>query len=304
MAGMLDGKVALVTGAGHGIGRSHALELAKHGAKVVVNDLGGSHTGEGTGRVADEVVAIIKARGGEAVADFGDVSNEAQADAMVRRGVEEWGRFDILVNNAGIVRDKTIWNMTVEDFDLVVAVHFKGSWLTCRSAARHWREEAKANGTGKVYGRIINTTSGAGLTGNFGQSNYAPAKAALASLSQTLSLELASIGVTVNTISPGAITRLSAAFSKADSVREADDYAEGEWDPTGPTVSSPVVAWLGSDEAAHVSGMCLRPLGEKLHLMKGWSEERTITTKKGWDATTLGRVLGTDIFCTRTPGMR
>ena len=111
-------------------------------------------------------------------------------------------------------------------------------------------------------------------------------------------------GARVNTISPGAITRLSAAFSKADSVREADDYAEGEWDPTGPTVSSPVVAWLGSDEAAHVSGMCLRPLGEKLHLMKGWSEERTITTKKGWDATTLGRVLGTDIFCTRTPGMR
>ena len=203
MAGMLDGKVALVTGAGHGIGRSHALELAKHGAKVVVNDLGGSHTGEGTGRVADEVVAIIKARGGEAVADFGDVSNEAQADAMVRRGVEEWGRFDILVNNAGIVRDKTIWNMTVEDFDLVVAVHFKGSWLTCRSAARHWREEAKTSPNGKVYGRIINTTSGAGLTGNFGQSNYAPAKAALASLSQTLSLELASIGVTVNTISPG-----------------------------------------------------------------------------------------------------
>ena len=169
MAGMLDGKVALVTGAGHGIGRSHALELAKHGAKVVVNDLGGSHTGEGTGRVADEVVAIIKARGGEAVADFGDVSNEAQADAMVRRGVEEWGRFDILVNNAGIVRDKTIWNMTVEDFDLVVAVHFKGSWLTCRSAARHWREEAKTGpyGTTIAHGLLTLSMIGALNAGLF-----------------------------------------------------------------------------------------------------------------------------------------
>lgn len=303
MTRLLEGKVALVTGAGHGIGRAHALELAKHGAKVVVNDLGGAVTGGGSGRVADTVVNIIRARGGEAVSDFGDVSDEAAAEAMVRRGIEEWGSFDILVNNAGIVRDKTIWNMSVEDFDLVVKVHFKGTWLTCRAAARHWREAAKAAG-GKIYGRIINTTSGAGLMGNFGQSNYAPAKAAIACLSQTLSLELASIGVTVNTISPGAITRLSATHAGADKVREADEYGPDEWDPLGPAVSSPVVAWLASAEAQYLSGVCLRPLRDKLFVMQGWSEGKAVTTQSAWDVSQMGRIVGIDLFGVRAGGMR
>ena len=302
MSGLLEGKVALVTGAGHGIGRAHALELAKHGAKVVVNDLGGDVSGGGSGKVADTVVDIIKSRGGQAIADYGDVGEEQSADAMVMRGVEEWGRFDILVNNAGIVRDKAIWNMSLEDYDLVMKVHLRGAWLTCRSAARHWRNEARSSG-GSVYGRIINTTSGAGLLGNFGQSNYATAKAAVAGLSINLSLELASIGVTVNTISPGAVTRLSAGVSGGAKVREADEYAEGEWDPVGPNVASPIVAWLASPEAAHVSGMCLRPLGDKLHLMQGWTEAKTISTDKPWDATKLGRTLGVEIFGTRARGM-
>ena len=142
MASLFDltGKVALVTGAGHGIGRGHALELAAQGAKLVINDLGSSAKGEGSGRDADVVVEIIKARGGEASADYGNVADEANALAMVRRGIDEWGRLDIVVNNAGIVRDKAIWNMSVEDFDAVMNVHVRGTWLTCRAAAQHWRE--------------------------------------------------------------------------------------------------------------------------------------------------------------------
>src|SRR5688500_1657225 len=144
--GLLDGKVAIVTGAGHGIGRAHALELAKHGAHVVVNDLGSSVRGEGSGRDADQVVEIIAQRGGTAVADYGDVSDEAAAEAMVARAHEEWGHLDILVNNAGIVRDRVIWNMSVDDFDLVMKVHVRGPWLTARAAAKRWREQVKADG--------------------------------------------------------------------------------------------------------------------------------------------------------------
>src|SRR5205807_358015 len=178
MSRLLEGKIALVTGAGHGIGRGHALELAKHGASVVVNNLGTSVRGEGSGRDAEQVVAVIEKRGGVAVPDFGDVGEEEEAEAMVQRAIDEFGRLDILINNAGIVRDRALWNMGTDDFDLVMRVHVRGTWLTSRTAARHWRDRAKAEG-GPVFGRIINTTSGAGLVGNFGQSNYATAKAAI-----------------------------------------------------------------------------------------------------------------------------
>jgi NAD(P)-dependent dehydrogenase (short-subunit alcohol dehydrogenase family) len=305
MAALLEGKVALVTGAGHGIGRAHALELARHGARVVVNDLGGSVKGGGSGRVAEEVCEIVRSRGGQAVADFGDVGDEAHADAMVRRGIETFGRFDILVNNAGIVRDKAIWNMSIEDFDLVTRVHLRGTWLTCRAAARHWREAAKAQG-GSVYGRIINTTSGAGLLGNFGQSNYATAKAAVAGLTQTLSLELASIGVTVNAIGPAAITRLTTeGNAKAPPAREADEIGDDEWDALGPAVSSPLVAWLASAESQHLSGQVLRASRDKIYWMQGWHEARAVSNgNKPWKAGELGRVLNVDLFGIRAGGLR
>ena len=270
-----------------------------------MNDLGGSVRGEGVGRVAEEVCDIIRSRGGVAVPDFGDVGDEAQAQAMVQKGITEFGRFDILVNNAGIVRDKTIWNMSVEDFDAVTRVHLRGTWLTCRAAAKHWRDAAKANG-GSVYGRIINTVSGAGLVGNFGQSNYATAKAATAGLTQTLSLELASIGVTVNAIGPAAITRITTeGNAKAPVAKEADQLGEDEWDPLAPNVSSPLVAWLASAEAAHLSGQVLRANRDKIFWMHGWHEAKTVSNgNKPWKATELGRVLGADLFATRAPGLR
>ncbi|HVV29582.1 MAG TPA: SDR family NAD(P)-dependent oxidoreductase [Mycobacteriales bacterium] len=303
MSQLLEGRVALVTGAGHGIGRAHALELARHGARVVVNDLGGSVSGEGAGRDAQTVADIITARGGEAVADFGNVADEAAADAMVARGIEQWGRLDIVVNNAGIVRDRAIWNMDVADFDLVMNVHVRGSWLTSRAAARHWRAVAKEAG-GTTYGRVINTVSGAGLLGNFGQSNYATAKAGIMGLTLTLSLELAGIGVTVNAISPGAITRLSATTMPGATPREADEREGEEFDPLGPGVSSPIVAWLASPEAERVSGQCLRAMREDLQLLKGWSAAAAASNGgKAWDAAKVGRTIDTQLFGTRAAGL-
>jgi len=276
MAALLEGRTALVTGAGHGIGQAHALELARHGACVVVNDLGSSVSGEGSGRDADRVADAIGAMGGTAVADYGDVGDETAAEAMVARAVDAWGRLDILVNNAGIVRDRAIWNMEANDFDAVMRVHVRGSWLTCRAAARHWRECAKSGDA--VAGRIINTTSGAGLRGNFGQSNYATAKAALTGLSATTGLP---------------------------EPTEPLDLDPDDWSQFDPRISSPAVAWLASEASAGVSGQCFRVMGEHLHWMQGWREQVTISNGgRHWDATTLARTLETDVFGTRAPGLR
>ena len=301
--GMLDGKVAIVTGAGHGIGRGHAMELARHGAKVVVNDLGGSVKGEGQGRDADLTVDIIKDRGGEAIPNFADVADYEAAGAMVQQAVDTWGHLDVLVNNAGIVRDGAIWNMSEADFDAVLRVHVKGSWAPCHWAARHWRDRAKAGET--FTGRVINTTSGAGLVGNFGQTNYATAKAGLTGLTQTLSLELAKLGVTVNCVGPAAATRITATMPGAPEVIEPEDVPEDEWNRMDPAVSSPLVAWLASDGSQHVTGQVIRAVAENIIWMKGWTDGPTLSNGgKRWDATTLGTKLATDIFGTRAPGLR
>jgi NAD(P)-dependent dehydrogenase (short-subunit alcohol dehydrogenase family) len=303
MTRLLEGKVALVTGAGHGIGRGHALELARQGAKVVVNDLGGGVHGGGAGRDAEVVVDIIKARGGEAVADFGDVSNEAAADAMVQRGLDEWGQIDIIVNNAGIARDKAIWNMTVEDFDMVMNVHLKGTWLTCRAASRIWRAAAKA-GSGRYPGRVINTTSGAGLLGHFGQSNYATAKSAIAGLTLTLSLELASIGATANMISPAGLTRITATIGVGEP-KEADEFDPEGFDRLDPSLASPIVAWLASDESQMVTGQCIRAVGDELAVLKPWHVGgSTSSGGKRWKTEEIGKVIATELFGTRAPGLR
>ena len=293
--GMLDGKVAIVTGSGHGIGRGHAMELAKHGAKVLVNDLGGSVTGEGAGRAADETVALIEAKGGEATPNYGDVSNHDQCGEMVQQAIDTYGKLDIVVNNAGIVRDAAIWNMPVENWDVVMAVHVRGTWSMSHFAAKYFREQNKA-GAG-INGRIINTTSGAGLGGNFGQTNYATAKAAIAGLTLTLAQELASSNVTVNCIGPAGLTRITATMPGAGEAFEPDDVAEGEFHPMDPKNSSPVVAWLASDEADYITGQIIRVLYDQIILMKGWSEKVVIASgNQTWDATKLGPRMAAEVF--------
>ncbi|MCU1355455.1 MAG: short-chain dehydrogenase/reductase, partial [Acidimicrobiales bacterium] len=196
-----------------------------------------------------------------------------------------------------------IWNMSEGDFDAVLNVHVKGTWAPCHWAARHWRDRSKV---GVAFaGRVINTTSGAGLVGNFGQTNYATAKAGIAGLTQTLSLELYKLGVTVNCVGPAAATRITGTMPGAPEVIEADDVPEGEWNRMDPSVSSPLVAWLASDEAQHVTGQIIRAVAEDIILMKGWSEGPTLNNGgKRWDATKLGMQLATDVFGTRAPGLR
>ena len=301
--GLLDGKVAIVTGAGHGIGRGHALELAKHGAKVVVNDLGGTVGGEDASKDADLTVKLIESRGGEAVANYEDVADHEGAGRMVAQAVDTWGELDVLVNNAGIVRDGAIWNMADSDFDAVMRVHVKGTWSPSHWAAKHWRQRANDGET--FTGRIINTTSGAGLVGNFGQTNYATAKAAIAGLTQTLSLELHRLGVTVNAVGPAGATRITATMPGAPAVIEPDDLGEDEWNPMDPSVSSPLVAWLASDQAQHVTGQVIRAVAENIIWMRGWTDGPTVGNGgKRWDANALGTQLATDLFGTRAPGLR
>ncbi|HEV3358629.1 MAG TPA: SDR family NAD(P)-dependent oxidoreductase [Pseudonocardiaceae bacterium] len=302
MSGLLAGKVAVVTGAAHGIGRGHALEFARQGATVIVNDLGTSVRGEGAGRDADDVVKLITANGGVAIADYADVADEDQATALVERAHEEFGRLDVVVNNAGIVRDKVVWSMPTADFDAVMRVHVRGTWLLTHLAAKKWRARAK---TGERFtGRVINTTSGAGLVGNFGQTNYATAKAAIVGLTLTASLELYKYGITVNAVGPGGMTRLTATAAAGDAF-EPDSLDADEYHPMDPAGSSPLVAWLASDEAQHVTGQVIRAIHDKIYLMGGWHEKATISNGgKRWDATTLGARLATDIFHTRAPGLR
>lgn len=302
MSDLLAGKVAIVTGAAHGIGRGHALELARHGAKVVVADLGTSVTGEGSGTDADEVVSLIEKAGGSAIANYGDVADEESVKALFDQATEAFGRVDVVVNNAGIARDKVIWNMSAQDFDLVMRVHVRGSWLTTREAAQRWRARSKAGE--KFTGRVINTTSGAGLTGNFGQSNYATAKAAIVGLTLTTSLELYRLGVTVNAIGPGGMTRITATMPGQGEAFEPDSLAPGEYHPMDPAGSSPLVAWLASDEAQYVTGQVIRAINDKIHLMGGWTEDATISADgQRWDATTLGMRIATDIFKSRARGL-
>ena len=235
--GKLEGKVALVTGAGGGLGRTHALLLAAEGAAVVVNDLGGARDGTGAGStMADAVVAEIQAGGGQAVADYGSVSDEAAAKAMVKACVDNFGKIDICINNAGILRDKSFKNMTNELWDIVVDVHLRGTYLVAKAA---WDQMLE----GGIGGRIVNTSSTSGLIGNFGQTNYGAAKAGIAGLTRVLALEGIKYGITVNTLAPVAWSRLTEDIMPED--------VEARF---APEKVSPVVVWLCTDDAANVTG--------------------------------------------------
>lgn len=241
--GRLDDRVAVVTGAGRGIGKEIALLMAREGAKVVVNDLGGHTDGTGTTNIAEEVVEEIRAMGGEAVANTESVAEVAGGESMVKSALDAFGGMDILVNNAGILRDKTIFNMQEADWDAVMAVHLKGHYCCSRPFAKYIREN---NHTGA---RIINFSSVSGLYGNFGQANYGAAKAGIAGFSRVLALELAKYACTVNTISPGALTRMTIPLreNRGEKV-EDEDLAAG-----GPQHIAPIVVWLAAAESAGIT---------------------------------------------------
>ena len=262
--GLLDGKVAIVTGGGRGLGRAHCLALAEAGATVVVNDLGSGLHGEQSGESpADEVAAEIIKLGGRAVTNHRSVADWQATEALVEETVTEFGRLDIVVNNAGIIRDRMIFSMTEADFDAVIAVHLKGTFALTRHACAYWRDAFKRGE--RIAGRIVNTTSGTGLFGQVGQSNYGAAKAGIANLTAITAMEMRRYGVTANAISPIAATRMTAELLK--------DGTPGEngFNPLDPANSSGVVVYLASDAAGWLTGQVLRVDGGKLNVMRSWT---------------------------------
>jgi NAD(P)-dependent dehydrogenase (short-subunit alcohol dehydrogenase family) len=261
--GILDGKVALVTGAGRGIGREHALMMASEGAKVVVNDLGGDTSGAGADATpAQEVVAEIEAMGGEAVVNGGNVAKFDEAEAMIQQGVDTFGDINIVVNNAGILRDRMLFSMSEDDWDAVIAVHLKGTYAPSHHAAKYWRERAKAGED--VYGRIINTASPSGIYGNVGQTNYGAAKAGIASFSVIAAQELVKYGVTVNCLAPTAWSRMTADLMGGDAA--PDGLAE----KISPRWIAVITTWLASPEAQNVTGRVFDIRGDQLGIAEGW----------------------------------
>ena len=266
--GMNDGRVAIVTGAGRGIGREHALLLAAEGAQVVVNDLGGSPDGSGadTGP-AQEVVEEIEGRGGEAVANTDDISSWAGAERLIAQALDIYGRLDVLVNNAGILRDRMLANMTEAEWDAVVQVHLKGTFAPSHFAAAHWREQVKAGE--EVDGRIVNTTSASGIYGNVGQTNYGAAKAGIAAFTIIAAKELARYGATVNAVAPGALTRLTESIGMGRLPDEAKETMS-------PRHIAPVVCWLASPLSRHVTGRVFDVSGRMISVAEGWHRGPTM----------------------------
>lgn len=262
MTRLCEGRVAIVTGAGRGIGREHALSLAFHGAKVVVNDLGGNTDGTGSDQsLAQQVVDEIRAMGGEAVANGDSVSSWEGAQRLINTAIETFGDLHAVVNNAGILRDRVLVNMTEEEWDAVINVHLKGTFAPSRWAAAYWREQSKAGRP--VSGRIINTTSVSGIYGNPGQTNYGAAKAGIASFSNIAALELSRYGVTVNCVAPVALTRMTEGLGPAP---ETDQDREAR----SPRWIAPIVTWLASSESAGVTGRVFEASGQTLAIAEGW----------------------------------
>jgi NAD(P)-dependent dehydrogenase (short-subunit alcohol dehydrogenase family) len=262
--GMLDGKVAVVTGAGRGIGRGEALLLAVEGARVVVNDVGGEWDGTGQDpRPASEVAEEIAAAGGEAVAHHQDISEPDGARSLISQALKAWGRLDCVVNNAGILRDRMVFNMVPQEWDGVIKVHLRGTFLCTQAACAHWRERSKAGN--QDGGRIVNTSSTSGLLGIAGQANYGAAKAGIAGFTQIVSMEMARYGVTVNAIAPGARTRMTEQTFGELTV------PEGAFDPLAPENIAPLVTYLCSDQAASITGQVFGITGGLVQLYQGWT---------------------------------
>lgn len=272
--GQLDGKVALVTGAGGGLGECHALLLAKEGAMVVVNDLGGSRDGTGGGGgMADQVVDKIKAAGGKAVADYGSVSNEDDAKAMVQRAVDEFGKIDFLIANAGILRDKSFKNMTNDMWDIVIDVHLRGTYLTVKAAYDQMIEQGHG-------GSIVVTSSTSGLIGNFGQTNYGAAKAGIAGLARSLFQEGIKYNIRVNILAPAAWSRMT---------EDIFPQGKGMEDLLSPDKVSPLVVWLGSDDAKQVSGRTFLVQGNNVQMLS-WQSHTIAMKDNQEDAFTVAEI--------------
>jgi NAD(P)-dependent dehydrogenase (short-subunit alcohol dehydrogenase family) len=275
----LDGKVAIVTGAGRGIGRGHALLLAAEGARVVVNDLGGAVEGSGADATpAQQVAKEIIDAGGEAVVNGDDVSTWDGAQLLVNQAIDAFGDLHVLVNNAGILRDKMSFNMGEADWDSVIRVHLKGHFAPARFAAAYWREQSKAGRT--TSGRIINTSSESGLFGNAGQTNYDAAKAGIASMTLAMARELDRYGVTVNAIAPRARTRMTEDLFQMNSGEEGFDYYDAE-------NIAPTVAWLASDEASEITGRVFIVGGGDVYLVQNFTPSNHITKQGRWTVAEL-----------------
>jgi NAD(P)-dependent dehydrogenase (short-subunit alcohol dehydrogenase family) len=275
----LAGKVAIVTGAGRGIGRAHALALAEAGARVIVNDLGAALSGEGHDDTpAQQVVEEIKAAGGEAAANAENVADFDGAERMVKQAIDQFGGLDILVNNAGILRDRMIVNMTEQEWDSVIAVHLKGHFAPTRHAAAYWRERSKTGD--EVKGRVINTSSPSGVFGNIGQSNYGAAKAGIAGFTIIVAQELHRYGVTVNCLAPNARTRMT------EDTFDMGAPSEG-FDPLDPSNMSPLVVALSADDAQNITGQVFHVWGGAINALQGWTAGELFSTDEKWNADAL-----------------
>ena len=292
---LLEGKVAIVTGSGRGIGREEALLMAKHGAAVVVNDLGAHFDGTGgSTSPAQEVVNEIKKAGGRAVANGESVTDFKAAKRIIECALDNFGKLNIVVNNAGILRDRMCFNMAEEDWDAVIAVHLKGSFNMSRHACEYWREQHKVGNA--LNGRIINTSSDAGLLGNVGQLNYGAAKAGLAAMAVIIGLEMKKYGVTANVIAPIARTRLTVDATPSTAALMGGPVKEGEFDVFSPVNVAPLVCWLVSDEAADVNGEVFRVGGSTVWPMRGWHSGARLQNKgKVWDPQNLGKQIKAEI---------
>ena len=283
---LLEGRIAIVTGAGRGIGRAHALELARQGAKVVVNDFGVSLAGEREESPADSVVAEIKALGGEAVTNGADVADFAQAEAMVQQAIDTFGGLDILVNNAGFVRDRMLVNTSEEEWDAVIRVHLKGHFAPLRHAGAYWRAESKEGRQRDA--RVINTSSGAGLQGSIGQTTYSAAKAGIAGMTLVAAAEMSRYGVTVNAIAPVAQTRMTEGAFDTSQMAQPED-------------NSPIVAWLASVEAADVTGRVIEIDGGQICVEQGWTHGPKRDLGRRWETAEVGSALRELIAAAGTP---
>lgn len=282
MAGSCEGRVVIVTGAGRGLGRAHALAFARAGARVVVNDLGVAEDGSGrSSGPAHEVVEEIRAAGGEAIVNGADVTDWEQAGSLVQAALDGFGRLDVVVNNAGFVRDRMFVSCSEEEWDAVLRVHLKGHFCVTRRACDHWRAESKAGRA--VDARILNTSSGAGLQGSIGQSAYSAAKAGIAALTLVQAAELSRYGVTANAIAPSARTRMTeGAF--ADMMKKPDHG----FDAMDPANVSPLLVWLGSAEARDVTGCVFEVAGGKLSIADGWRRGPEVDKGARWEPDEIG----------------